>query len=85
MVFLPGRAGTLSRMGGAMALETLTVTKVTKLVVVSRASEHMKESFASQTTGLLSGAGFPEFTCESSACGLEIDKKICYFSRKESD
>lgn len=59
--FLPGRAGILSRTGGAMASEMLTVTTVTKLVGVSRATEHMKESSASQTTGL-SGAAFPSFT-----------------------
>lgn len=53
VLFSPGRAGILSRTGGATASEMLTVTMVTKLVVVSRAIEQVKESSASQTTGLL--------------------------------
>lgn len=64
---LPGRAGMLSRTGGAVALEMLTVTTVTKLVVTSRATEHKKESSAAQTTGL---SGFSPSPSLISVCSL---------------
>lgn len=57
--FLPGRAGILSATGGATASEMLTVTMVTKLVVGSRVSEHMKVSTASQTTGFSDAGELP--------------------------
>lgn len=70
---LPGRGGILRSTGGATASEMLTITTVTKLVVASRATEHMKESSASQTTGL-SGAVFPSFTSVSSFWDLGYEK-----------
>lgn len=78
--FLPGRAGLLSKTGGATASEILTVTTVTRLVVLPSATEHMKESTASQTTGLSSAFG-PLFTPESSFWDLEMKTK--YFIRSD--
>lgn len=73
---LPGRAGILRRTGGATASEMLTVTMMTKLVVVSRATEHIKKSSASQTTGL-SGAVFPPFSSVSSF--WELRNGFCHW------
>lgn len=46
------------------------VTMVTKLVVESSATEHIKESMPSQTTGL-SDVAASSFTDESSFCDLQ--------------
>lgn len=54
----------MSKTGGATTLERLTVTVVTKLAAGWRGSEHVKDSSASQTTGLL-------FTSVPSLSGLQ--------------
>lgn len=57
----PGRAGTFSRTFGATAPETLTETSVEKPAGSLRATLHLEESSASQTTGF-PGVTLPEFT-----------------------
>lgn len=81
---LPGRAGTVRRMGAAVASEIMTVTTATKLELVSRAIEHLNVSSSSQTVGICDSA-LPSFTSESSVCDLELDAKQYFFSLIFSD